>query len=224
MQSSSHPPIRTFHARHGRISASRLEILENVVPEFEISQLSSPIDLRKIFPGLTTVVDFGSGMGHHAHELLQAGFGVLAIDVHKPGISRIAEIAHNESLSSLKVHLGDGLAVLTDTLAPQCVDELHVMFPDPWPKARHNKRRVIQHTFLDLADRVLAAQGEIIMVTDDDSYAEHMNEVFSQSATFELSDESVEIPQTRYKRRADHMRNTIHGFRARRRVQPNSHE
>lgn len=216
MQSPIYPPIRTFHARHGRLSASRLNHLENVVPTLDITSLASPVNLREIFPGRKIVVDFGCGMGHHTEALAAQGYGVLAIDVHTPGICRIAEFVSDNNIENVRVHLGDGIPVLAEMLEAGSVDELHVMFPDPWPKARHNKRRVIQHSLLALADRVLTSDGTITMVTDDDDYAEHIRLVLSESTLFEIASEEADIPSTRYKRRADHMKNTIHGFIAQR--------
>lgn len=217
MQTPIYPPIRTFHARHGRLSASRLHLLENVVPTLDIASLNAPVKLREIFPNRKTVVDFGAGMGHHTQDLATQGYGVLAIDVHTPGICRIAEFVSNDKLDNVRVHLGDGIPILETILEPGCVDELHVMFPDPWPKARHNKRRVIQHSLFELADRVLAADGSITMITDDDDYAVHIATTLDESPLFELVSNEANIPATSYKRRADHMKNSIHGFIAKRR-------
>lgn len=216
MQTPIYPPIRTFHARHGRLSASRLNILENVVPNLDISSLPTPVKLREIFPDRRIVIDFGCGMGHHTETLAASGFGVLAIDVHTPGICRIAELVSEQNIDNVRVHLGDGIPVLSHMLEPKSVDELHVMFPDPWPKARHHKRRVIQHSLFALADRVLTRDGTITMVTDDDDYAEHIRQVLSESTLFDIGSENADVPSTRYKRRADHMKNTIHGFIAQR--------
>ena len=199
------------------MSANRLELLENVVPTLDIARFESPVNLRTLFPNRKTVIEFGAGMGHHTEHLASLGFGVLAIDVHSPGICRIAELIHKNSLDNVQVHLGDGIPILADVIESHCVDELHVMFPDPWPKARHNKRRVIQHSLLELADRILDAKGTITMVTDDDDYAEHIQMVLAESKIFQLLENAPDIPATRYKRRADHMRNSIHGFIAERR-------
>ena len=216
MQTPIYPPIRTFHARHGRLSASRLNLLEHAVPALDIASIDAPVNLREIFPDRKIVVDFGAGMGHHTEALAALGYGVLAIDVHTPGICRIAEFVTENEVDNVRVHLGDGIPILAAVLEPDCVDELHVMFPDPWPKARHNKRRVIQHSLLELADRILATDGTITMITDDDDYAEHIALILAESPLFELVDQEAKIPATRYKRRADHMKNSIHGFIAKR--------
>lgn len=199
------------------MSASRLDLLENVVPNYDIARLSSPVNLRTLFPERRTVIDFGAGMGHHTEHLVELGYGVLAIDVHSPGICRIVELAQDNQWENVQIHLGDGIPILAEVIEPQCVDELHVMFPDPWPKARHNKRRVIQHSLFELADRILDTSGTVTMVTDDDDYAEHIDNVLDESSLFRKLQEVPEIPATRYKRRADHMRNSIHGFKAARR-------
>ncbi len=199
------------------MSASRVNLLENVVPTLDIARLGAPVNLGELFPNRKTVIDFGAGMGHHTEHLAALGYGVLAIDVHSPGICRIAELVTTQELPNVQVHLGDGIPILAEVLEPHCVDELHVMFPDPWPKARHNKRRVIQHSLLELANRVLTPVGTITMVTDDDDYAAHIDNVLAESSLFYRTTDNPEIPATRYKRRADHMRNSIHGFIAARR-------
>lgn len=210
---TSHPPIRTFHARHGRLSQARLDAIENLIPRFEISHLNSPIDLHIALNNSHVIVDFGCGMGHHTHDLQPTGVGILAIDVHTPGICQLAIWADENNWDNVRVHHGDGVTLLTESIAAGSIDELHVMFPDPWPKARQYKRRLVQEPFLKLAHSLLSKDGFILVVTDDDSYAEFIDDVIANSQFFEREITKVDIPDTRYRKRADKLEHTIHAYK-----------
>ncbi|CAB4344490.1 unannotated protein [freshwater metagenome] len=203
--------IRTFHARHGRLSSARIEAIERIVPEMTIHEIAEPVDLRLVFPERKVVIDFGCGMGHHTLALAAEGFAVLAIDVHTAGIARIASYAHEHNLSNVRVYLGDGQDVL-DSLSDSSVDEVHVLFPDPWPKPRYHKRRLIHPEFLESVHRVLVAQGIMLIVTDDDSYASHISTVLKTKSDFAVNDAHKSTHVTRYHRRAESLGNTIHRF------------
>jgi tRNA (guanine-N7-)-methyltransferase len=210
---TEHPPIRTFHARHGRLSKARLAAIENLIPRLEIANEASPIDLRQVFNGKRVIVDFGCGMGHHTRALQTTDVGILAIDVHTPGMCQIAMWADYENWDNVRIHHGDGVTLLTSDIKPGSVDELHVMFPDPWPKIRQYKRRLIQEPFLELADKLLSNEGFVLIITDDDSYAEFIEDVIAQSKYFMRSMVDVVIPDTRYRKRADKLAHTIHTYK-----------
>lgn len=213
MSEIKHPPIRTFHARHGRLSKSRLDAIENLIPRYEIASNQAPIDLHLALNNKHVIVDFGCGMGHHTRDLQPTGAGILAIDVHTPGICQLAMWADEEQWTNVRVHHGDGVKLLTESIAPGSIDELHVMFPDPWPKLRQYKRRLVQEPFLKLADSLLSPNGFILVVTDDDSYAEFIDDVIESSQFFHRDQGQVDIPDTRYRKRADKLAHTIHTYR-----------
>ena len=201
---SEHPHIRTFHARHGRMSASRAQSLSQLLPKFEISNLERPIDLAKELNRDFIIVDFGSGMGLHALELAQssAEVGVLAIDVHTVGLIAVADLATEQNLTNIRTHHGDGIDVFKSWLQPESVDEIHVLFPDPWPKARHHKRRLITHYFLDLAFQILKPGGHLVFVSDDESYFASASLMISDYVKFEVIRDDWEVPLTTYHQRA----------------------
>lgn len=216
MQTTAYPSgqprrIRTFHARHGRLSQTRLDAVDRLVPELSIDHLPSPIDLRALFPSRAVVIDFGSGMGHHTLALAKDGYGVLAMDVHTPGIARVAVHVNENSLPNVRVHLGDGQEML-EKLLSKSVDQVHVLFPDPWPKPRHHKRRLIQSGFLAAVHRILKINGTLLIVTDDDSYATHITDLVALTPTFAYKDEHQSNHSTRYQRRAESLNHTIHRF------------
>ena len=186
------------------MSARRELALEQLLPNFEISELPRPIDLRTITGQANVIVDFGSGMGSHSLALAQTNptIGVLAIDVHTVGLLAVAEEATALGLTNLRTHHGDGMDVFKDWLTPQSIDEIHILFPDPWPKARHHKRRLVSSAFLGIAFESLKPGGRMIFATDDESYFDSAFEIFSQFEKLDVSLNDWEVPMTSYHQRA----------------------
>ncbi len=214
---SEHPHIRTFHARHGRMSASRAQSLSQLLPKFEISNLERPIDLVTVLNREFIVVDFGSGMGLHTLELARSNtaVGVLAIDVHTVGLIAVADLATEQKLTNIRTHHGDGIDVFKGWLQPESVDEIHVLFPDPWPKVRHHKRRLITRYFLDLVFQILKPGGRLVFVSDDESYFASTTLMISDCAKFEVTLEDWEVPLTTYHQRAIRLGHKISQLSAR---------
>ena len=208
--------IRTFHARHGRLSDRRKHLASHIVPQYDIVNLRPPIDLREHLNRDFIVIDFGCGMGDHTEAMAakHPDWGILAMDVHTPGVCDVAHLAHTNGLGNVALHLGDGIDILRDYLAPNTIDEVHVLFPDPWPKARHNKRRVLRESFLELLSRILVPTGRVHMVTDDDNYADHIRDLLDNSSLFAQIDAGFEVPDTAYHRRALRLGHTVHTYSA----------
>ncbi len=204
--------VKTFHARRGRMTVTRAHILENVLPKFELPDGEEVIDLRQTLNSPDVIVDFGCGMGDATLALLEAGHSVLALDVHTPGICRIAEVAEASALKNLALVHGDGIPVLQDRLTPKSIQTFLALFPDPWPKARHNKRRLIQPTFLDIVRNLLTEDGELVIATDDASYAEHIKEVINEYTGMQLAPNTFEFPDTGFHRRGLKLGNLVEIF------------
>ena len=214
---SEHPHIRTFHARHGRMSARRQSVLIDLLPKYEIYELDRPIDLGELFGLKTVIVDFGSGMGDHSLKLATEcpEVGVLSIDVHTVGLLAVAESAAANDLFNIRTHHGDGMDVFKGWLKPESIDELHILFPDPWPKARHHKRRLINKSFLELVFGAIKPGGRIVFVTDDESYFASAREVFNEFENLELSFDDWDVPLTSYHQRAIRLNHKISQLSAR---------
>ena len=212
--STSH--IRTFHARHGRLSDRRKQLASEVIPKHDVVNLESPLDLRTHLNRQYILIDFGCGMGDHTRSMSQQHpeWGILAMDVHTPGVCDVAAIAESNGQGNIAVHLGDGIDILRDHLADASISEVHLLFPDPWPKARHNKRRVIQASFLEMTSRILVPGGFVHMVTDDDSYAQHIQEILATTTSYKQVSSDFVVPDTAYHRRALRLGHTIHTFSA----------
>jgi tRNA (guanine-N7-)-methyltransferase len=199
------------------MSASRERALAEILPKFEISSLPKPIDLSFLSRNGKTVVDFGCGMGDHSLALAtnNPDVGIISIDVHTVGLLAIVEAATEQNLTNIATHHGDGIAVFKEWLKPESIDELHILFPDPWPKARHHKRRLITEFFLNLAFPLLKADGRIIFVTDDVSYFESAKQTFIDCGKFELTFGNWDVPLTTYHRRAIRLGHKISQLSAR---------
>jgi len=194
------------------MTTTRAHILENVLPKFELPAVDDPLDLRELLNSPEVIVDFGCGMGDATLALLEAGHSLLSLDVHTPGICRIAETAFASEFMNLALVHGDGIPVLQDRLIPESIKTFLVLFPDPWPKAKHNKRRLIQPNFLDIVRNLLTTDGELVIATDDASYAEHIHEVIADYKGMQLAPNTFEFPDTGFHRRGLKLGNSVAVF------------
>ena len=179
--------------------------------------MERPIDVAKVLNKDFVIVDFGSGMGTHSLQLAQSNpnVGVLAIDVHTVGLIAVVDTATELGLSNIRTHHGDGIDVFKDWLRPESVNEVHVLFPDPWPKARHHKRRLITPVFLDLAFKLLKPEGRLVFVTDDESYFECAVSTIADYFKFDVVFNDWQVPVTTYHQRAIRLGHKISQLSAR---------
>ena len=199
------------------MSTRRQFALTHLLPKFEISGLDRPIDLSNVLALETVIVDFGSGMGDHSINLAITSpkIGVLAIDVHTVGLLAVVESAVANKLVNIRTHHGDGMDVFKDWLTPESIDELHILFPDPWPKARHHKRRLIHGSFLELVFGAIKPGGRIVFVTDDESYFASAKDVFTEFGKLSLSFDDWDVPLTSYHQRAKRLNHKVSQLSAR---------
>jgi len=137
--------------------------------------------------GRPVVLEIGFGMGDATATMAAAdpGTGILAVDVHTPGHGNLLRRIESDQLGNVRLAEGDAVVLLRDQLAPDSVDGLRIYFPDPWPKARHHKRRLIQPEFVALAVSRLRPGSVVHCATDWEPYAEQMLEVLSASPDLE---------------------------------------
>ena len=193
------------------MSARREFALTELLPKLEIYNIERPINLAQVLTKDFAIIDFGCGMGAHTLNLAQQNpnVGVLAIDVHTVGLLSIAESVAELGLTNICTHHGDGMDVMKDWLEPESIHEVHILFPDPWPKARHHKRRLIKEAFLRDVLICLKPGGKIIFVTDDESYFESANQVFGSIKDLQVSLNDWEVPTTTYHLRALRLKHKI---------------
>jgi tRNA (guanine-N7-)-methyltransferase len=149
------------------------------------------------------VLEIGSGMGDTTAEIAQAtpGTDYIAVEVHGPGVGSLLKNIQAKGLTNLRVIRHDALEVLEHMLADGALAGIHLFFPDPWPKKRHHKRRLVQPAFAALAARKLAPGGYLHAASDWPDYCAHMDEVFSAEELLEKASENKIRPLTKFERR-----------------------
>ncbi|WP_225848290.1 tRNA (guanosine(46)-N7)-methyltransferase TrmB [Streptomyces sp. HPF1205] len=176
--------IRSFHARRGRITPAQSAAIRRLWPRWGVELDGSPLDLGELFgPGVPVVVEIGFGMGDATAEMAAAdpATGILAVDVHTPGQGNLLSLAERDGLTNIRVANGDAIILFRDMLPPSCLSGLRVFFPDPWPKPKHHKRRLIQPSFVEMVTPLLRPGATVHCATDWEPYAEQMLDVLSDA-------------------------------------------
>ncbi|MEV7981237.1 tRNA (guanosine(46)-N7)-methyltransferase TrmB [Streptomyces sp. NPDC086519] len=181
--------IRSFQPRRSRVTAGQADALQRLWPKWGLDiDGQRVIDLGELFGnGNPVVLEIGFGMGEATARMAaeDPAVNILAVDVHTPGQGNLLNLADQNGLSNVRVGNGDAIILLREMLTPDSLDGLRVYFPDPWPKKRHHKRRLIQAEFLDLAATRLRPGAIVHCATDWEPYAEQMLEVLDAHPEFE---------------------------------------
>ncbi|GHA65029.1 MULTISPECIES: tRNA (guanosine(46)-N7)-methyltransferase TrmB [Streptomyces] len=181
--------IRSFQPRRSRVTAGQADALQRLWPVWGLDiDGQRVIDLAELFGNARPVVlEVGFGMGEATARMAAADpdTNILAVDVHTPGQGNLLGLAERQELSNIRVGNGDAIILLREMLAPDSLAGLRVYFPDPWPKKRHHKRRLIQPEFLSLAATRLAPGAVVHCATDWEPYAEQMLDVLTAHPDFE---------------------------------------
>jgi tRNA (guanine-N7-)-methyltransferase len=212
----THPPIRSYVLRQGRFSPAQQRAYSELMPQLGVSYAPAPLD----WPGLfgrraPVVVEVGSGMGETTARIAAENPDVdyLAIEVHAPGVGSLLRHVAEEGLTNLRIVQHDAVEVLRDMVPEGSLAAIHVFFPDPWPKKRHHKRRLVQPGFAALAASRLARGGRLHVATDWQEYAEQVLAVLSAVPGLRNTAEAFAPrppwrPETKFERRG---RNLGHG-------------
>ncbi|WP_076593425.1 tRNA (guanosine(46)-N7)-methyltransferase TrmB [Herminiimonas arsenitoxidans] len=172
--------IRSFVTRAGRLSTAQGRAIEELGPQFFIPYVKAPLDIDQAFGrSAPTIFEIGFGMGETTAKIA-AGMpekNFIGVEVHTPGVGSLLKLIGEQSLSNLRVIQHDAFEVLTNMIAPESLAGVHVFFPDPWHKARHNKRRLIQPPLVALLSSRIKKGGYLHCATDWQEYAEQMLEV-----------------------------------------------
>jgi tRNA (guanine-N7-)-methyltransferase len=180
-------PIRSFVMRTGRMTAGQSRALEELWPRYGVDYSPAPLALDQIF-GRTAprTLEIGFGNGEHLAKLAAAHpeRDYLGIEVHRPGVGHLLMLAAAQDIGNLRVSDHDAVEVLREQIPAAALDEVLVLFPDPWHKKRHHKRRLIQAPFVELIASRLRADGVFKLATDWQEYAQQMLAVISGSPDF----------------------------------------
>ena len=203
MHERLHPPVRTYKVRR-RVTTGQADALARLLPRYGVDPVG-PLDPVAAFGRRAPlVVEVGSGMGEATAAMAAADpdRDVLAVEVHTPGLGNLLRLVEAAGLTNVRVVEADAREVLRDLLAPGSVDEVRVFFPDPWPKARHAKRRLVSSEFADLVADRLRPGGRLHVATDWPAYADRAAAVLQAHAADEVvSRERGARPVTRVEQR-----------------------
>ena len=179
--------IRTYRLRGSRITGPQQSALDKYWAAYGIEYSTEFLTITSLFPTSEQVVlEIGFGMGE-ATALIARDFpstGYLAVEVHKPGIGKLMARVEELALSNIRIIEGDAHPIITTMIPDKSVDGVHLFFPDPWPKKRHNKRRIVNAEFLALIHPKIKDGGFFHIATDWVPYAEYIEEVFAASPLF----------------------------------------
>lgn len=180
----THPPhkIRSFVRRTGRTTAGQAKAFADVGPQFLLPYADAPLDFDRTFGrAAPTVLEIGFGMGEATAHIaaLMPGTNFLCCEVHTPGVGALLKRIAEQNLSNIRILQHDAVEVMDDMLPMASLDGVHIFFPDPWHKKKHNKRRLIQPPLIAKLVARLKPGGYLHCATDWQPYAEQILEVLA---------------------------------------------
>jgi tRNA (guanine-N7-)-methyltransferase len=194
--------IRTFHARRGRLRSAQADAIATLLPRYDVPP--GPLEVTTLFAGRPVVVEIGFGLGDATVEMARAdpGTGIVALDVHTPGVARLVLAVDAQGLDNVRVVHGDAVAFLRERVPEASLAAVRAFFPDPWPKARHHKRRLIRPDIVAMLAARLEPGGTLHVATDWAPYAATMLEVLDAEplleSAFDGAAPRAERPLTRF--------------------------
>ena len=180
--------IRSFVLRQGRVSPAQQRAVEALLPRFGIPYAAQPLDLDQAFGrAAPKILEIGFGMGESTATIARAHpeNDYLALEVHTPGVGNLLKLIDAHQIANIRIIQHDAVEVLRDMIADSTLSGVHIFFPDPWHKARHNKRRLIQAPFVAQLVQKLRPGGYIHVATDWQDYAEQVLRVLGAEPLLE---------------------------------------
>ncbi|MCH8307192.1 MAG: tRNA (guanosine(46)-N7)-methyltransferase TrmB [Proteobacteria bacterium] len=190
-QQETRRTIRSFVRRAGRLTPSQAQALQELWPVFGIDFSDELIDLDSVFGrAAPSVLEIGFGNGETLVEQAAANPSTdfIGIEVHEPGVGHCLLRAHAAGISNLRLSRHDAIDVLRHQIPDASLRRINLYFPDPWPKKRHHKRRILQHDFLQMLSRKIEPGGTFHIATDWQDYAEQIDELIGSDHSFRLSE------------------------------------
>ena len=207
--STSHRAVRSFVLRQGRVSNAQARAHETLMPVYGLPYTGRPLDLATVFGrNAPKILEIGFGMGETTATIAAANpdKDYLGIEVHTPGVGSLLKQIEEQGLRNLRVIQYDAVEVLQHMVPPESLDGVQIFFPDPWPKKRHHKRRLVQSPLIALLATKLKPGGTLHVATDWQDYAEQILAVLSAEPTLRNTAEAYAPrpagrPQTKFESR-----------------------
>ena len=216
--SSTHRPVRSFVRRKGRITSSQKYALENLLPKYGIQYSADLGIIPDSFlgdPESPLIIDIGFGNGELlvsvANENTQTHF--VGIEVYDAGIGHCLKLIEQRKVNNLKLISGDAVEVMMFGIPNNSINQINLFFPDPWPKKRHHKRRIINNEFILLMSKKLAENGIVNISTDWEDYADQIDDLFSKRGEFLEKSSTARNVSTKFEKRGISLGHDIFNFR-----------
>ncbi len=214
-----HRAIRSFVIRASRMSDSQRRARTDLWPKYGLALEDGLLDSQEIFGRAAPIVfEIGFGMGDSLATMAQnePDKDFVGIEVHPPGVSNLLKLIEEKQLSNLRIYDTDVIEVLTQCMPKQSIERVQIYFPDPWPKKRHHKRRLIQPKFLELLKPRMKSSAVLHVATDWQDYAEQTLELLSNTEALTNSSDAGYVsrpdyrPLTKFEKRGINLGHSIY--------------
>jgi tRNA (guanine-N7-)-methyltransferase len=205
--------VRSFVRRAGRTTAGQQRALAQLWPKWGLEEPPDPLDLDQVFARSaprTLEIGFGDGDVLVAMASAAPQHDFVGVEVHEPGVGHCLLGLEQAGVTNVRLIRHDAMEVLQHWLPADSLDRVNLFFPDPWPKKRHHKRRIVQPVFLGFVAKALKTGGLLHLATDWAPYAEHMEETLAASADFSRENRGPQDrPETKFQRRGERLGHEI---------------
>ena len=215
-------PIKSYVRREGRLTKSQSNALDNLWIKYGVDYQTGVMNFKKIFGRHAPIIlDIGVGTGDStvSHALAHPENNYLAVEVHRPGLGQLLKKIESLSLKNIKLINHDVIDVLETQIPNYSLSQAFIFFPDPWPKKRHHKRRLINKKIFKLMKNKLAAYGRLHIATDWKDYADYINELNDHNSELinlagknNFSPRPIWRSKTKYERRGLSLSHKIYDF------------
>jgi tRNA (guanine-N7-)-methyltransferase len=203
-----HRAVRSFVRRAGRLTRAQERALAELWPRYGVDYRPDPLDLDALFgrqAPRVLEIGFGNGEALATMAAAAADEDFLGVEVHEPGVGHCLLRLEALGLGNVRLLCHDAIEVLQHQLPPGSLAAVHLFFPDPWPKKRHHKRRIVQPAFVALVAARLQPGGILHVATDWPGYAEQIAGIVAASGRFSLADPASQRPRTRFQARGERL-------------------
>jgi len=195
-------PIRTYILRQGRITAAQKKAIQDNFQKHAVIFENKIINFDDIFKNKNSdlILEIGFGMGASTAEIAKSNLNknYIAIEVHSPGVGNLLKLIEEDDISNLKIIQHDAVEVLNLMIKNDSLDGIHIFFPDPWPKKKHHKRRLIQSNLLKLIAQKIKKTGYLHIATDWEDYAVWIIDLLDKEELLQkMSDDFFKKPDYR---------------------------